>query len=970
MRRRSGLARVEIVGALALLALALLCFFEKPLRKIADHHYTTADITQDFTLTRVQDGHTPANRVTSDPAVQMQPWLIYARDELAAGRFPLWNEHNGCGVPHFANYQSAVLSPFSVPFYVLPLRWALVVSAMAKLAVLAIFSWLFLRRIGLDFWPASIGAAAFTWSGHNVLLLGYPHVAALVALPAGLYFAERVQREVAERSRNAFASALGLVASLAVGLLGGHPEPFYFCAVAVGAWCAFRLVQGWLAAGRGRAGLRTIGPTVAALASCALVAAGIAAIQLLPFFEYLRESAALVTRDKPQSPLTGNIWPFLVFPNVLGSPTKSELGWPIGPLPNYETVNMVTTSAIVLVLAALSLLYVRRSREHGFFAVLLVWWIVYAYNVLGLAHLLAPAFPGLHIAPINRSQPLGILAGSVCAAFAVQHLASARGRERVIACAAVAVATAALVLPARAVLVERFAKFVARNRVPQEFIDYSGSHLDAMTVLAAAGAVAAIAIAWWRSRLAAHAAQAALLAIVLAPWCWMMRNYNPTVADRFVFPHTEAVERLRQLVGDERLLIFGEDTFPPDTNLVYDLRLPTNYDALLVNSYDELWRAHFGEGDNWRPAHSATLAGLELLGIRKLLTKGPWLPVETTFGTVRWPIGQAFRPGAIAPGNDMQQTFTASADGMQAILIEVATDGRANRCTLWFALEDLESGAVIDVQSLDASGLREDEYGRCPIAFRFDPVRDSKGRRYRLTLSSPDATPTQCLVARGSRLFNKVEEQLLVKGPGAPLKEYVPGELTVAGQRQDGGLVLDISYNRELFRRVTEVAGFTLWSYEGGTRPYRAVDRARGVASLDEMKRVCERRELQPSSEVVLLNADLHERAGSPARPHESQVLVTHDDPLHQIVQVRRSVPGWLVAARPWYPGWRALVNGAPAPILRADYAFGAVEVPEGSSTVEWIYDPRSFRNGTRITAASVVALLLLLGWLWWRAPR
>lgn len=964
------LGRGEIVGALALLALCLAVFFEKPLRLIRDHQYTTADVTQDYSLTRIDPTYTPANRITSDPAVQMQPWVLFNREELAQGRFPLWNPFNGTGAPHFANFQSAVLSPFSLPFYVLPLRWALIVSAVAKLAVLAIFTWLFLRRLGLEFWPASIGAAAFTWSGHNVLLLGYPHVAALVALPAGLYFADRVCTELEQRSRRAVVSVAGLVLSLTVGLLGGHPEPFYFCAVGVALWSAFRLFEGWRAGGRGWAGVRAIGVRAVALLASAGLAAGLAAIQLLPFFEYLGQSTALVVRDRPQTPLTGHVWPFLVFPNVLGSPTKHENGWPSGPLPNYEVVNSVTTSALFLVLVVVSFLWLRRSRAHAFFALVLTWWVVYAYNVLGLAHVVAPALPGLYIAPINRSQPIGIFAGSVCLAFAVQQLGATRGRARWLACIAIPVVAASIVWPAHAVTLERFARYLARNSVPQAFIDATRSHVRLMLVLVAAGAGVAMLLPWLGATRLRHALGAALFALCFVPWGWMMRNYNPTVPDAFVFPRTEATARLRQLVGDERLLIFGEDTLPPDTNMRYGVRLPTNYDALLVRHYDELWRAHFGDGDNWRPAQFGTLAGLKLLGIRKLLTKGPWLPIETMFAGVRWNSAFLFRPGAIAPGNEISQTFTASADGMQAVMVELATDARANRCTLWFALEDIESHTVIDLQSTDASSLREDEFGRCPVVFRFDPVRDSKGHRYRLTLSSPDATPSQCLVARGSRVFGKFEEAVLVKGDHPPLKEYIPGELAVAGQRQDGGLIFDVSYNREMFRRVTEFAGFTLWNYEDGTEPFQLVDRARGVASLLEAKRTCSRADFDAAREVVLLEGDVRERTNPVSRPYESAIVVEESASDRTRMYVRRSAPGWLVAAQPFYPGWKAFVNGVPVPILRANYAFCAIEVPEGSSSVELRYEPRSFRRGAWVSALALAGVLVLLGWVRLRTAR
>ena len=43
---------------------------------------------------------------------------------------------------------------------------------------------------------------------------------------------------------------------------------------------------------------------------------------------------------------------------------------------------------------------------------------------------------------------------------------------------------------------------------------------------------------------------------------------------------------------------------------------------------------------------------------------------------------------------------------------------------------------------------------------------------------------------------------------------------------------------------------------------------------------------------------------------------------------------GWLVVNDCWVPGWTARVDGSEAPVLRADYAFGAVPVPPGEHEV------------------------------------
>ncbi|MFI5346104.1 MAG: YfhO family protein [Elusimicrobiota bacterium] len=86
---------------------------------------------------------------------------------------------------------------------------------------------------------------------------------------------------------------------------------------------------------------------------------------------------------------------------------------------------------------------------------------------------------------------------------------------------------------------------------------------------------------------------------------------------------------------------------------------------------------------------------------------------------------------------------------------------------------------------------------------------------------------------------------------------------------------------------------------------------------------------------------------------------VSAETPDEVVVTVRSDGPGWLLLLDSWYPGWRATVNGAAAPVRRADYAFRAVAVPAGDSTVRFTYVPFSFWIGLALSALSVLGLAL-----------
>ena len=310
----SGASWREALAAAALLLLTLVLFFREPLLRYSEVHYAPADLTQALSLTRLEPGHPAGNQLMSDAVTQMEPWLMFNRDELAAGRVPLWNPLNGAGAPHLANYQSAVFSPFSWPYYVLSFKAALLVSAALKLFAIGFFTWLYLRKVGLRFVGALLGAVAFMYAGHQVLLLYFPHVGSMVALPATLWCLEvALQRFVSARLHGQrprlIAPLTGITLALWAGLMSGNPEPFFFNVLFIAPYAVWRLAQ--VARDHPKAPVVRLG---CKLLFAAALAAGLAAFQLLPFFEYLANSRVLEQRSYRQTPLDWQWWPLMLFP--------------------------------------------------------------------------------------------------------------------------------------------------------------------------------------------------------------------------------------------------------------------------------------------------------------------------------------------------------------------------------------------------------------------------------------------------------------------------------------------------------------------------------------------------------------------------------------------------------------------------------------------------------------------------------
>ena len=90
-------------------------------------------------------------------------------------------------------------------------------------------------------------------------------------------------------------------------------------------------------------------------------------------------------------------------------------------------------------------------------------------------------------------------------------------------------------------------------------------------------------------------------------------------------------------------------------------------------------------------------------------------------------------------------------------------------------------------------------------------------------------------------------------------------------------------------------------------------------------------------------------------------------------VVIRASVSsggGWLVLSDAFYPGWEATVDGTPVPIYRADYAFRAIPLSEGTHLVRFVYHPLSYRLGRWISLGTLLLIGPLLSQSRWSRRR
>lgn len=943
------------IASTALLLLALVaCVLFRPIARFGTHTLGAWDtISQSSTLTRVATSERISNTDLSDPGLQFGPWTDFAVRELREGRAPLWNPYNGCGIPLLANYQSGVLSPFHVPYHLFPPGAAALLAAVLELWVAALGMFAFLSVLGRSRGASVFGAVVFAFAGFQLTFLQHPHGGTLAFAPLALACLERAFRALATGEPTLRWLAL---AALALGLaaLAGHPETLAAVGVLVAAWCVARALQL-----RGAvAGARLAGFT-AALSACALTALMISALQLAPFLEYVAHGADTVSLARGQHLFISDL-AFQVLPDLAGSPRHGDLLDPITPAPSYQDSAAYFVGPVALLAAALAVAAgAVRRRERFWIGVVLL----HALLVLDVPWLSA-ALRGLllfDLLPALRLHPWGLIAISALGAAALD--ARRTGQDPPLRAQSV-VLGAALLLAAGLVAWRVLGLREALGASIAEIADRSAF---------SAGSIAlgvALAVTGWIVLERRPLVGTALVVAgqLLGPAC-VLGDHVPTVRDEYRLPETPAIARLRERVGDERMLFLTADDVRPNVNLAYGLRTPMSYDALEIGRLSRLRERAFGVQGYRGAALKASERALQLFGVRYIATRGAWVPVGTELAsdarsdTQLEPYLRAEYLGRPAPEGrwqalgvaGLQQRFAVSSDGLDGVVVRLALPAGAGELELEATLGEV-GGAELFTRRVRAGELPLLARGEAEWVLHFEPQSSSSQRVYELSLER-GAAGTQVALVRYADPKARARGAGDDDGPEVARPEewrLRSGETALKGR-----VISDLACSTPL-RPVDEL----------GTQTVSEFTRSRGRAWLvgtasvvDGAQASFERvwsPEFDPYREVVLERDPLLP-LGSPNDAFSGTLELLEETPTSSRWRARASRAGYAVFAQAYYPGWSARAADSPAPLLCANHAFCAVPVPAGDHVVELRYEPASVRMGAVLSVLGLAAVCTAL---------
>jgi hypothetical protein len=94
--------------------------------------------------------------------------------------------------------------------------------------------------------------------------------------------------------------------------------------------------------------------------------------------------------------------------------------------------------------------------------------------------------------------------------------------------------------------------------------------------------------------------------------------------------------------------------------------------------------------------------------------------------------------------------------------------------------------------------------------------------------------------------------------------------------------------------------------------------------------------------------------------PAATAAVLSYNEDSYRI-RYHAAAPSLLRLSVPYYPGWRATVDGKQLPILHVDLALMGVVVPAGDRELQFSFRSNSFRIGVAITLAGLILCLLLV---------
>lgn len=492
------------------------------------------------------------NGAMPDIISQIYPWRHLAIEIWKTGQVPLWNPYSFSGTPLLANYQSAVLSPFNILFFVLPFvdAWSLLILIQPLLA--GLFMYLFVRSLKVSKHASLIGSVSFMFCGFITVWTGYGTLSfAILFLPLALFCIEKYYKT------NKWKFLLLLSLSVPLSFFSGHFQISLYFILAVIIYILYKFLIK-------KSTLNTF-----YLLSSAFFGLFLSMPQIFPSIEFYSQSLRSVVFEKNEVIPWGYISTFLA-PDFLGNPvTRND--W----FGHYAEWNAYI-GILPLMLAIYSITGKKKSQT--------IYLFIFSLLVLCLAFPtpLQDLFVKLHVPVLSTSAASRIIIlysflFSVLSAFGFDQLINDI-KEKKIKKLIIWIACFSATFFALWIVV------ILKLFIPFERIVVAKSNLILPTAIFALSSI--IVFVAFINKKILTASIYFLLLLVSFDMLRFAIKWMPFDSRNLVFPDTTTTKSFSRISGYNRVL----GNLGGEAAIYYRLPSVEGYDALYIKKYGELIR--------------------------------------------------------------------------------------------------------------------------------------------------------------------------------------------------------------------------------------------------------------------------------------------------------------------------------------------------------------------------------------------
>lgn len=827
-----------------------------------------------------------------------------------------WLDGVGIGLPGAVFVGWGLWSPFNALAAVtdFPTAWAWGMALRLFAAMCG--AYLLTRRLGAARLGGTVAGMAYGLSGFMVLWLGWPqsHVAAIA--PFVLWATERT---VTRDARWWHGPLLGM--AVAALWLGGFPSVAAYALIAAGAVAIHTVWR------RREDGVRSCARGLWAAAVAVSTGTGIAAFTLAPSMQILGQFD-LGYRDlawQTSVPLHG-LLTFLA-PGFFGDVVHHDL-W----LGASYVESVGYAGAVTLLLAAVAVCAAPRRAGIGLYGGMAVAFAALAYGFPPFKWLLS-ALPLLRSNVPTRALALACLALAVLGGLGADALErrlrsevtwDRRALRRLLAVTAAAMAAFVAVRPPPAL--RRLAYARLSQDAAQRAADVAMRELlAAVGLVTLAAMVAAVAIRRARDGRAdaGRLLAGGLLLVVCLDLLTFAGGWNVQTSRAQLFPDAPGLSDLGLASGDHRVA-GTQGVLLPNTHLEYgiaDIRahgfVTPRYDQVLDRlgadrASPTNWGLTTTNSGRWMP-------WLALLGVQQVLVAGDVPELGST--EVQFSQREVDEP----LWGDRRHTFDVPAPKtgtVRGLLVKVGTYGRDHNQG---ALAVRVSGAGgAGAGRLGVENLRDLAWATVPI----EPIEVTEGEPLAIEVTSTSADPEAAVTLFGAQLSGRFVPAAALRYDSSLRAEPVPDAAGLRRVLIPEALPFVFAAPRAV--AVTPGAALDLIDRLGAGG-------LQGTVAVEPYGR----QELPPLPQGGRAEVFSYQRGGG-------RVLA-------RVTSDRGAV---VVALDQALDGWKAIIDGQEAPVVRAHHLYVGVVVPPGLHSVELRYEAPLQRAGALTSARSAGALL------------